>query len=155
MPQFNVNITVDNQTAMANVYIDVDIPRTVTVPNPPDYTWTHTDSNHHFHAYNAKGELPMLDAESNGSVTHYCKICREPVTPATLPDPVDIIVNIHPPWAVRVNLPNPPAHNRVSVRAQPAGQPIHFGTAMVDSVTGSGPYQVDLIGEAPIAKMKA
>lgn len=161
MPPVRIQVTVDDQTAMADVYIDIDLPRTFTIPNPPDFTWTFTDANSHWHAYNAKGELPTLDMESvfvpdeEDGVAYFCKICRQQVTPATLPAPIDVVQNTRVPWAVRATLASAPARNRVSVHAQPAGQPIHFGTASVDSVTGIGPYQVDLIGEAPISKMKA
>lgn len=157
MPQVTLPIIVDSQnsTGNATVYIDVDITRPVTVATPPDYTWTFTDTNGHFHAYNANGSLPTLDAEigPSGSL-HYCKICRLPVVPATLPTPADVNVTIHPPWAARVTLAALPTLERVTVRAQPAGQPINFGVARVDVHTGTGPYVVDLVGEAAISVMK-
>lgn len=157
MPQVNLPIVVDGQNSVGNaaVYIDMDITRPVTVPNPPDHTWTFTDANGHFHAYNANGTLPTLDAESNGNgPSYYCKVCRLPITPAVLNTPADMPVTIHPPWATRVTLNSLPVLERVVVRAQPAGQPTHFGVARVDAYTGSGPYVVDLVGEAPIAVMK-
>lgn len=157
MPQVNIAINVDNQTSVGNatVYIDMDITRPVTFPTPPDHTWTFTDANGHFHAYKADGTLPTLDAvgTENGPV-YYCKVCRLSITPAVLNTPADIPVTIHPPWATRVTLNALPASGRAVVRAQPVGQPIHFGVARVDAYTGTGPYVVDLIGEAPIAVMK-
>lgn len=160
MPQYNIPVTVDNQASTGNALVleDMNVPRTVTLQNPPDYTWTHTDSNNHWHAYSSVNNLPVLptlDTVRDGSGTlHYCKICQEQVFPATLPGPVDVATNIRPPWAARVTLAALPAGNRVTVRATPAGQTTRFGIAMVDSYTGSGPYVVDLIGEAAISAMK-
>jgi hypothetical protein len=157
MPQVNIAINVDSQPSVgvANVYIDMDITRPSTNPTPPDHTWMFTDVNGHFHAYKADGTLPTLDAESNGNgPVYYCKVCRVSVTPAVLSTPADLPVTIHPPWGIRVTLNTVPVLERVVVRAQPAGQPIHFGIARVDKYTGTGPYVVDLVGEAPIAVMK-
>lgn len=157
MPQATLPVIVDNQPSVGNaiVYIDMNIPRTVTLDTPPNYTWTYSDSNHHFHAYNAKGEVPTLNIiRGPGSLEYNCKICGEAVVPATLPNPVDVTVNIRPPWATRVTLASLPG-DRVTVRATPPGQPTNFGLAFMDGYTGTGPYVVDLIGEAPIAVMQA
>lgn len=159
MPQYSLPIVVDSQSSIGNasVYVDMLIPRTVTVDNPPDYTWTFVDSNNHWHAYNNKGELPTLDAvQGTGPIAYFCKICRQPITPATLPGPVDVTVNIRPAWAARVTLNTlPTVGERVIVRATPPVQPTNFGVASVDSYTGTGPYVVDVIGETAISVMKA
>jgi hypothetical protein len=157
MPQVNIAINVDAQASVgvAAVYIDMDITRPVNNPTPPNHAWTFTDASSHFHAYSASGGLPTLDTEGGpGGSSYYCKICREPITPAVLNTPVDVPTTIHPHWGTRVTLNTLPVLERVVVRAQPAGQPIHFGVARVDAYTGTGPYVVDLIGEAPIAVMK-
>lgn len=157
MPQVNLPIVVDNQNSIGNaaVYIAMDIPRTITVDHPPVYTWTFSDASNHWHAYDSKGELPTLYAvRGMGTVEYRCKICDELIVPATLPDPVQQQVFIHPPWAARVTLASLPG-SRVTVRATPAGQPTNFGIAFENGVSGTGPYVVDLIGETPIAVMKA
>lgn len=157
MPRVDLPIVVDAQNSIgaAIVYINMDIPRPRTIDHPPNYAWTYSDANGHWHTYDAKGETPTLYAiRGPGSIEYHCKICDELIVPATLPDPINVIVNIHPHWATRVTLATLPG-NRVTVRATTPGQPTNFGLAFMDGYTGTGPYVVDLIGEAPIAVMQA
>lgn len=82
----------------ADVSIDQDH-IDITTEYEPDPTWTHVDSNGHFHAYAAGNALPTLDAvsveqpcdgEECGGVCggegytrteYYCRICNEIVEP--------------------------------------------------------------------------
>lgn len=161
MPTYHIPVTIDGVTVTADVLVDTDVVKTVTVTEVPDLTWTFTDQAGHFHAYNAKSELPTLagvavlnPATGLEEPRYYCTICRERVIPGVIQGPADVTSTVRRAWYIRATLTARPERHRVSVRAQPPGSPVVFGVATVDEVTGEGPYVVEFIGEGALARMK-
>jgi hypothetical protein len=162
----NLTVTVD----------EVDVTTIgATRPNP---SWTATDVNGHFHAWDRDGKLPTLThkterEECDGSTPWHdedcvpmerswyeCSVCGAVVTPDYIPDPGRKFVPGMTHWEVRVDIPWEEAMalqgQRVSVTFHRKDRVEAFGFAMFGSPSGyfgeRVMAQVTLHGAGPLGR---